>query len=240
MKFIFLAAGKGTRIYKDIKINKCLIKVNKKTIIENLIENIPLNKRQNITIVLGFNSNKIKHETKKYKVKYIHNKNYSKTEMLYSAYLALKKYNDDLFFSYTDILYEKKLVNSFIKKKFNKITIPINLNWLRTWKLRKQKIKEDAETLKYKGRKLLEIGKKIKRIKDVKGQYMGIFYIPRTERKKILSYVKQAKYKKKQLTFFLNDLLNNGEEIDIFKYKGNWYEIDNLKDLIQYQNFLNE
>ena len=41
MKIIFLAAGRGKRIFKKIKINKCLIKINKKTIIENLIENIP-------------------------------------------------------------------------------------------------------------------------------------------------------------------------------------------------------
>ena len=33
MKFIFLAAGKGSRIYKKIKINKCLIKIKKKKII---------------------------------------------------------------------------------------------------------------------------------------------------------------------------------------------------------------
>ena len=81
--------------------------------------------------------------------------------MLYSAYLALKKYDDDLFFSYTDIVYNKIIVEKFIKKKFKKITIPINLNWLNmeiTW----TKNKDDAETLRYKGNKLTEIGRQLK------------------------------------------------------------------------------
>ena len=41
MQIILLAAGKGSRIYKKIKINKSLIKLKKKTIIRRLIENIP-------------------------------------------------------------------------------------------------------------------------------------------------------------------------------------------------------
>ena len=76
MHYVFLAAGKGKRIYKNIKTNKCLIKINKKTIIENLIENIQKVKRNKITIVTGFNSNKIIQKTKKYRVNYIYNLNF--------------------------------------------------------------------------------------------------------------------------------------------------------------------
>ncbi len=240
MKFIFLAAGRGTRIYNEIRINKCLIEINKKTIISKLIENIPNRERNNIAIVLGFNAHKIKNETKKYNVQYILNKKFKTTEMLYSAYLALKKFDDDLFFSYTDIVYNKIIVKKFIKNKFKKITIPINLNWLNTWKLRGQKIKDDAETLRYKGKKLTEIGGQIKRVKDVQGQFMGIFFIPKSERKKIIKYILDKKYKKKQITYFLNSLINNGETVEVFKYRGNWYEIDNIKDLKQYQKYLDE
>ena len=70
--------------------------------------------------MLGFNAHKIKKETKKYNVQYILNKKFKTTEMLYSAYLALKKYDDDLFFSYTDIVYNKIIVEKFIKNKFKK------------------------------------------------------------------------------------------------------------------------
>ena len=66
---------------------------------------------------------------------------------------------------------------------------------------------------------------------------MGIFFIPKSERKKIIKYILDKKYKKKQITYFLNSLINNGETVEIFKYRGNWYEIDNFKDLKQYKIF---
>ena len=69
---------------------------------------------------------------------------------------------------------------------------------------------------------------------------MGIFFIPKSERKKIIKYILDKKYKKKQITYFLNSLINNGETVEIFKYWGNWYEIDNIKDLKQYQKYLDE
>ena len=98
MKIVFLAAGKGTRIFKKIKTPKALISINKISLIKRLIENIEKRFHKNIYIVTGFQSSKIKDETKKYKVNFIKNKLYYKTEMLYSMYLALKKLMIILFF----------------------------------------------------------------------------------------------------------------------------------------------
>ena len=39
MKLILLAAGKSSRIFNKIKINKCLIKIGKKFLIKHLIDN---------------------------------------------------------------------------------------------------------------------------------------------------------------------------------------------------------
>ena len=63
MHFVFLAAGKGTRIFSKIKTNKCLIKISNKTIIERLLENIPKDKRNKIFIATGFNRKEILNET---------------------------------------------------------------------------------------------------------------------------------------------------------------------------------
>ena len=40
MKLVLLAAGKSSRIYKDIGFNKCLIKIKGKTLIQHIIEHI--------------------------------------------------------------------------------------------------------------------------------------------------------------------------------------------------------
>ena len=49
---------------------------------------------------------------------------------------------------------------------------------------KKKNIFEDAETLKIKNNRIIEIGEKIKKIKDVQGQYMGIFMIPKNKERK--------------------------------------------------------
>ncbi len=234
MKIVFLAAGKGSRIYSKIKVNKSLIRIKKKTIISRLIENIPNRNINKIIIVLGFNYKKIINEVKKYKLSYIINKDYKKTEMLHSMYLALKKYDDDMIFSYTDIIYNKSIIKKILKEKPRNICLPIYTNWKKIWNIRKKKILEDAETLKIKGNKLIEIGRKITKIKEVQGQFMGIFFIPKSKRKFIINIIENNSLKKKQITFFMNYLLKKKIIINIFKYKKDWYEFDDYRDLLEY------
>ena len=65
MKFILLAAGKSTRLYKKIKKNKCLLKVGKKTLIENTILAVQEAKILDLSIVVGFKAKKIKSHLQK-------------------------------------------------------------------------------------------------------------------------------------------------------------------------------
>ena len=238
MKIVFLAAGKGSRIYSKIKINKSLIKIKKKTIISRLIENIPNRNINKIIIVLGFNYKKIIKEIKKYNVSYIINKEYEKTEMLHSMYLALKKYDDDMIFSYTDIIYNKFIIKKILKNKPKNICLPIYTDWQKIWNIRKKEILEDAETLRTKGNRLIEIGEKIKKIKDVQGQFMGIFFIPKNKRKLIMNIIENNSLKKKQITFFMNYLLKKKIIINTVKYMEDWYEFDDYQDLLEYNKFI--
>ncbi len=231
MKFIFLAAGKGSRIYKKIKINKCLIKIKKKTLIEELIENIPKKYEKDISVITGFKSDLIIKKLKKYKINFIRNKNYKTTEMLYSLYLGLTKFNDDILFSYTDVIYDRSLIKKIIRKKTFNINVPINLNWKKIWDIREKDILDDAETLKYKNKKLLEIGNKINNINDVMGQFMGLIFIPKKKRSKIINILKSNKFKNKHLTFFINYLIKRKFIINVTKYKNFWYEFDDNLDL---------
>lgn len=237
MNFVFLAAGKGTRIFKKIKTNKCLIKLEKKTIIERLIENIPKKYRSNITIATGFNHKKIFDITKKYKVNFLQNREYRTTEMLHTLYLALKKIDDDIFFSYSDIIYESNIIKKIIKEKPKNISVPINLNWKKVWIHRGTDIIKDAETLKYKNKNLLEIGKKIKEIKKVQGQFMGLLFIPQNQRQLIINILDKENFKKKHLTFFINYLLKKKISVSIIKYINHWYEFDDYRDLVNYKTF---
>ena len=235
MHFVFLAAGKGSRIFKKINTNKCLIKVFGKSIIERLINNVPLKNRKNITIVTGFNRKAILNETKKFHVNYIHNSKYNKTEMVETLRLALEKINDDIVFSYTDILYGEKIIQKILRKKINNITIPVNTNWKKIWRIRKKPIYKDAESLIINRNLIKEIGEKINKITYVDGQFMGLIIIPKLLRKKILNILDQKKYKKYQTTKFINSLIKLDFKIKVIKSNQHWYEFDDWED---YKNYL--
>ena len=239
MKIIFLAAGRGRRIFKKIKINKCLISINKKTIIENLIENIPKPIRKNIFIVTGFNKNKIINKTNKYKINFLHNKNYKNTEMVETLRVALMKINDDILISYTDIIYDKFLINLFFKKKYKNITLPIKTNWRKVWDIRGKKAEQDAETLIFKKDKLLEIGGKIQNINKIRAQFMGLLFIPKKKRENLLNFLSNPKYKKIQTTKLLNDLIKKKLKINVIKTKNKWYEFDDYQDLKNFKKKYN-
>jgi choline kinase len=234
MHLVLLAAGKSSRIYNQINKHKCLIKIKKKEIINHLIDNSIKNKINKVTIITGYKKNLLKKKIKKKNVNFIYNKFYSKYEMVYSIYLALKNIKDDIIISYSDILYDEKIINLIVKKKRNNILIPIKKDWLKIWNKRKKQIFDDAETLKIKNQKLTEIGKKLTKISDAQGQFMGILYIPNDHRENLIKIILNLKLYKKQTTFLLNTLIGKKIDIDTIATYLSWYEFDDLDDLNNY------
>ena len=156
--------------------------------------------------------------------------------MVETLRLALENIDDDICFSYSDIVYDKKLIKALLKKKIKKnIILPINLNWKNTWNIRKKPILIDAESLILKNNFVIEIGKKIENPRDVHGQFMGILLIPRLLRKKLLQKLKNKIFEKYQTTKLLNNLILDNFKIEALKSKYHWYEFDDYDDLTNYK-----
>ena len=238
MRLLLLAAGKSTRIYSKIKKNKCLININQKSLIRNIIDNAFKTKIKQIDIITGFKPNNIKRDLKDYKkIRYINNSQFNSTDMVYSALLGLKKNKKDTIISYTDIIYSKKIfkVLSSSSKKF--ITIPYIKNWKQIWKKRNKSIFKDTETFRVdKHSNLREIGNKInkKNLKSINGQFIGIIFIPSGLILKTINKYKAYENNRLQFTEFINKLIKDNFKIKCLEYKGFWYEIDDIQD---YKNF---
>ena len=131
MKLLLLAAGKSSRIFENIKKNKCLIKIKNKTLIQNIIDNAHKSHIKDIDVITGFKPENIKNDLKKYNnINFINNTRYKTTDMVYSALLGLKESNTDTIISYTDIFYDNTVFNDLIKKKNSNITVPFIKNWI--------------------------------------------------------------------------------------------------------------
>ena len=239
MDILILAAGKSSRVYKDIKTHKCLIKINNQTLIERIVNISNSEKTINkIHIVTGFLSNKIKNELKSYKVNFIKNPLFKKKDMVHSIKLGLKKIDDDVIISYSDVFYSKKLLHKIIKNMGKKIILPVNKRWLEIWKIRKKDPFLDCETLKYNNKlELKEIGNKIKSIKDVMGQFMGLIFIPKNELLKFKNLINKNKDKNIQTTELINISIKSNIKIKVLENKSFWYEFDDYHDVKNFKKF---
>ncbi len=118
MILIVLAAGRGSRIRKFTSKPKCLIEIEKKKIIQYLIENINV-KFNKMIFVVGYRKKYLKKKIneifKNKKIFFVENNLYKKTNNSYSIYLTRKLIDDDVIFVNAD-LYINSEVNSLQNK----------------------------------------------------------------------------------------------------------------------------
>ena len=234
MDLLILAAGKGSRIYKKIGINKCLLKVKDKTLLEKIISDAKsLSFVKKIKIVVGYKKENIINNLKFKNISFFNNKDYRKKEMLHSLYIGLKNCKNDTLITYSDIYFSKSILKLIYKKSNNQIIIPVQKNWRQIWKKRKKNFFNDCESLRYNKKKyLIEIGKKITSLSEVMGQYMGIIFIPKNKIKVITRFIERNKKDRKlQISQFLNRVIEDKMKIKCIITKKYWYEFDDYNDL---------
>ena len=131
------------------------------------------------------------------KYNYVKNKKYKFTNMVYTFFNAIQNvYDEDVIICYADIIFDKKNINNLIKTKKDLVTL-IDFEWKKVWK-KKNKLLEDSETLKVKGKKLLKWGKKTSDINNIDARFIGISKISSNYLNKLkLFYKKQLAKNKK-------------------------------------------
>ena len=232
MILVILASGRGSRLKHKTKNNpKCMTKVGDKFIIDYLIENFKNFKK--VIIVTGYKSQKIiNHLRVEKKIKnliFVKNKNFLNTNMVESFFKTKKFINQDLVVTYSDIIFDKKIMQKLILKK--ETCLPLNSNWYNIWKLRTKnliEIKNDAEDVSTSGDKIISIGSKINK-KLPKLQFMGLIKIVKKDYFQMLHLYAQLNNKQIDMTSFLNEYIKK-KTISFFKTSKYWFEIDNIKD----------
>ena len=240
MKVIILSAGTGTRL--KLNLPKSLVQVNNKKMVDiqiGILNSIGID-MDKITVVTGYKSNLFS----QYEFNKVLNKNYSTTGQLYSIScagdLATEK---EVMIIYGDVLFEAVLIDDLINSKHDFI-VPSYVNFKNLWEERGDYQFEDLETFSVnKNGRVLEIGNKVKDIKSVHGQFMGIVYMNNFMFKKFLDHYEG--YKKEfsekistqlQTTTFLNYLIRKQIQIQSLDYYGYFMELDNEYDLKIIQN----
>ncbi len=244
MKALILAAGKGTRLAPlTNNIPKCMVKYKNKPIIDYELEALRESGIDDIAIVGGYLANVLKEYTKINKL-YI-NHDFENTNMVWTMFCAREfmescvNEEQDLIISYSDIIYKNEVVSK-LKQYKNDLGVVIDKDWKILWDSRFENVLSDAESLKIKDNKIIEIGKKVDSIDEIEGQYIGLFKVSYKFIKNMINIYDNINRNKQfdgknfqnmYMTSFLQEIINKFNNIEPIFINRGWIEIDSISDL---------
>lgn len=174
MKSILLVAGRGSRL-GEITNNKpkSLIELNGKTLLQRAVEALREGGVSEIAAVGGYRSEMIK----PYADKLFINEHWNATS-IFSSLTCAREWlqSEPCIVSYGDIFYSPGLVSSLINS-IGEINLTFDPNAVNLWEMRNEDPLSDLESFRIDNGRILNIGEKIGSLKEVQGQYMGLFKI---------------------------------------------------------------
>lgn len=241
MKAIILAAGQGTRLKKYTEnLPKGMLSFMGKTLIERQIEMYRACNIEDIIIVKGFASEKISYAG----IKYYTNIDYENTNMVESLMTAKQEFDDDVIVSYSDILFEKRMLEGMIKSQGD-FCVAVDKDWKDYWKKRYGKVDFDTESLSLDRRgNITELGLENPKIADIDARYVGLLKFSKIGLEHILSVMEEA-YKnyidkpwqqsgkvvrKAYMTDLLNAVIETGKSVKAEIFHNGWIEFDTNED----------
>ena len=241
MKAIILAAGKGSRLEKLTKDTpKGMLKIHNKTLIERQIEIYRNFGIKDISIITGYKNEIIDFPG----INYIKNQNFEITNMNESLFCASEKFSDSVIISYTDIIFEQKIIQQMLESSAD-ISIAVKLNWKSNYEGRTLHPTSEAENVLIENDIVHKIKKNIsENISNQKiGEYMGIMKLSKKGSKNMLQKYLDLKENHKRefhnakslqtayITDMLQEMIDSGFDVSPLIVDGDWYEIDTPQDL---------
>ena len=238
-KAIIIAAGMGIRL-NPLTNNKpkCLLKIGGKTIMERQLETLRLCGVTDISVIRGYKGEKINFPG----IKYYENINYQNNNILNSLFYAEPEMEGEFIISYSDILYDKSVVEKLLKNK-NDISIVVDTDWQEYYRDRTEHPIEQAENVIIRDGKVFKIGKHI-RADESDGEFIGMAKfsekggeILKREFQRVKNkhwgkpFQKANIFEKAYLTDMFQELIDRGFEVHSAMIQKNWWEIDTEQDL---------
>jgi len=241
MKVIIIAAGSAKRLGKHTsELPKGLLDINGKSILERQIDILRNNGIQEIIIITGPHKEKIKFNN----VRYVEDLEHEKHDVLLSLMVAKNEINGDVIVTYSDILFDAKIIQQIIKSKVD-IGVVTDMNWEQKYQNRTEHPKSQADNVIIEDNKIVRIKKNISKIleKQKNGEFIGIMkFSEKGSKKFVKEFNKVAKnnpnpfhdsntFKKSYLTDMIQELIDQKILVEPITVDGDWCEIDTPQDL---------
>lgn len=242
MKAIILAAGQGTRLKKYTQdLPKGMLVFSGKTLIERQIEAYREAGIEKIIIVRGFAAEKIAYDG----VTYYTNKDYAATNMVESLLAARAEFDDDVIVSYSDIVFEKRLLERMMRETAD-FAVAVDDAWKEYWMKRYGTVDFDTESLSIgSDGAITELGKENPPLEVIDARYIGLLKFSRRGLQYIADLIDKAKARLEEnepwqqsgkpirqayMTDLLNAVIEAGEKIQAVRFQHGWLEFDTNED----------
>lgn len=241
MKAVILAAGQGTRLKKYTEnIPKGMLSFMGKTIIERQIEMYRKCGIEDIIVVRGFAANKISYKG----IRYYMNEDYANTNIVESLMAAKGEFDDDMIVSYSDILFEEKMLKTMMESLAD-FAVAVDDDWKKYWQKRYGKVDFDTESLSIDAdENIVELGLENPKLEDIDARYVGLLkfskkgleYIERIVENAYLNFEDKPwqqsgkPVRKAYMTDLLNAVIESGEKVKAIHFCNGWIEFDTNED----------
>ena len=241
-KVIILAAGSGSRLrpYTN-NMPKGMVRVCGKPILEYQFETLKAAGIEEVIVVCGYQKDKIISQS--LKIQKVENTRWAETNMVRSLYCAKEWLNDDIILSYSDIIYEKSVLDKILECD-DDIVISSDKEFLRYWKLRLENPLNDVESFATNEQGcIIDIGQKSDSLDSIQAQYIGLMRFKKSgldALNRILDeYSEKDEFDMMYMTDLLDHLIKKGVCLKPSYHDNSWLEIDSVDDLKLAEKALN-
>ena len=161
--------------------------------------------------------------------------------------------DDDLLVSYSDIYYEKHVVERLLQSKYD-ISIVVDIDWKGYYEGRTHHPIEQAENVVFDAdNNVVEIGKILTNKNDVHGEFIGMLKCSKRGAEILKRHFNRAKqafwgkpfkraatFEKAYLTDMLQDMVEMGVKINCVIIEQGWMEVDTVQDFQKVSKILAE
>ena len=244
-KALIIAAGLGSRLKKHTEnLPKCMLDFGGKTLLQRQLESYKQNGIKNISLVRGYKKEKINYKD----IKYFENKDYKNNNILNSIFYADKVINGNIIISYSDILFDKSVVERTLKSDHD-ISVVVDIDWRGYYVGRKDHPISEAENVIFNSNNEVEkIGKINTGNQEVHGEFIGMIKLSNRGTEIFKEHFHRLKkiywnkpfqrakiFQEAYLTDFIQELVDIGIRVHCVIIESGWKEIDTVED---YKNAL--
>jgi len=241
MKAIIIAAGPSTRLRPFTEYKpKCLLEIEGRTLLDRTLEVFYSCGINDIVIIRGYQKETINLPN----IKYYDNDDYYNNNILESLFYAEPEMNDEFIFTYSDILYNKAVVQKLLDSPYD-INLVIDTAWRERYENRTKHPTDEAELVIVIDGKVTHLSKFFN--PDIAyGEFIGLGKFTKKGAEIFTRNYNRAKYnktckfagrfhdattfEKAYLTDMFEELIFRGYSIYSVDIQGNWVELDTDED----------